>query len=66
MVALAIVETYFLCGFVGAVLFLLFGVTRALGYSARVSIGARLVLLPGAILLWPVVLVRWLSAVRRR
>ncbi|HWG06511.1 MAG TPA: hypothetical protein VG271_15980 [Beijerinckiaceae bacterium] len=66
MAALHIVEAYCFCGLVCAVLFLLFGVTRALGYPTKVSAGARLILLPGAMLLWPVVLLRWLKSARRR
>jgi hypothetical protein len=45
-------------GFVGA------GIPRALPAAGRLTIGARLLLLPGAALLWPYVLWRW--AVGRR
>jgi hypothetical protein len=47
-------------------LFVLFGVTRALAQPTAVTIGARILLLPGSILLWPFVLGRWLQSKNRR
>jgi hypothetical protein len=46
--------------------FVLFGVTRALPHPTPVTIGARIVLLPGSVLLWPLVLRRWLKSRSRR
>ncbi|MFT4096792.1 MAG: hypothetical protein QM651_06695 [Rhodoblastus sp.] len=40
------------------------GADVALGEPASLTRGARLLLLPGAFLLWPVVLWRWLRAER--
>lgn len=40
------------------------GVTRVLPGPATVTIPARLLLFPGAVALWPVVLRRWLQATR--
>ncbi|HUB96016.1 MAG TPA: hypothetical protein VL993_08870 [Stellaceae bacterium] len=51
-------------GFVVAVAFSLFGVTRALTVEGRVTIGARLFLLPASTALWPLVASRWLAASR--
>lgn len=45
-----------------AVAFVSFGVTRVQPVS--VSLGARILILPGAAALWPYVLVRWLRNVR--
>jgi hypothetical protein len=42
-----------------ALAFALFGVRRALPGAATVSWGARLLLVPGAAALWPIVLRRW-------
>jgi hypothetical protein len=39
-----------------------FGATRALPRPAPVSIGARVLLFPGSVALWPIVLIRWLKA----
>jgi hypothetical protein len=39
----------------------LFGVTRAFASDAGVG-GARILLLPGSVLLWPLVLRRWLKS----
>ena len=49
---------------VGAVAFLVFGVTRVLPEPAPVTLGARILLFPGAAALWPYVLVRWLKSCR--
>ncbi|MEA2946148.1 MAG: hypothetical protein QOI40_1478 [Alphaproteobacteria bacterium] len=42
--------------------FVLFGVTRVLAEPAPVTIGARILLFPGAAALWPYVLMRWLRS----
>ena len=46
-----------------AIAFVLFGVTQV--QPAPVSLGARILILPGAAALWPYVLTRWLKAVVR-
>jgi len=51
-----------LVGLVTAVSFVSFGVTRVLPRPATVTIGARILFLPGATALWPYVLVRWLKS----
>lgn len=44
--------------------FVVLGVTRVLPQPATVTIPARLLLFPGAVALWPVVLRRWLQVAR--
>ena len=51
---------YAAAGAVTAVAFAAFGVTRV--QPAPMSLGARLLILPGAAALWPYVLLRWLRA----
>ena len=53
---------YALLGLVTAVAFVSVGVTQVLPYS--MTIGARILVLPGAAALWPYVLVRWLTSRR--
>jgi hypothetical protein len=53
---------YFVIGFIAALVFIAVGVVRV--QPAPVTIGARILLLPGATALWPLVLARWLSARR--
>ena len=53
---------YVLIGVVTAVAFLIFGVTRVFAHPMPVTIPARILLLPGATVLWPYVLVRWLGS----
>jgi len=52
---------YALIGFVIAVAFATFGISRVVP-GATATIGARILFLPGATALWPYVLVRWLKA----
>jgi len=46
--------------------FVLFGATRVFPHPVSVTAGARILLLPGASLLWPWVLRRWLKSRSRR
>ena len=43
-----------------ALAFAAFGITRV--QPASVSLGARVLILPGALALWPYVLLRWIKA----
>ena len=54
---------YAAVGVVIAVAFVSLGVTRV--QPAPVSLGARVLILPGAAALWPYVLTRWLKAAVR-
>ena len=47
-----------------AAAFVVFGVTRVLPEPLPVTVGARILLFPGAALLWPYVLARWLKSLR--
>jgi hypothetical protein len=51
---------YAACGLVTAVAFVSIGVTRV--QPQAMSLGARILILPGAVVLWPYVLMRWLRA----
>jgi hypothetical protein len=51
---------YAAVGLAVAAIFVLRGVTRVTDPPRPVSIGARLLILPGAAVLWPYVLARWL------
>jgi hypothetical protein len=51
---------YAACGLVAALAFVSIGVTRVQPQS--MSLGARILILPGAVALWPYVLMRWLAA----
>ena len=50
---------YAAAGLATAVAFVMGGASRALPEPAPVTLGARLLMVPGAIVLWPVVLRRW-------
>lgn len=53
---------YVAAGFATAVAFVVFGASRVLPHPAPLTVGARIMLLPGAALLWPYVLARWVTA----
>jgi hypothetical protein len=57
---------YALVGLITAVAFVGLGVARVLAQPVNLTMGARLVLLPGAAALWPYVLFRWLRSGRRQ
>jgi hypothetical protein len=65
MLFLAGVGLYALAGLLVALAFVTRGVTRVLPHPAPVTVGARILLIPAAAALWPYVLYRWRSAVRR-
>jgi hypothetical protein len=62
VVLLGIVVAYVATGLIVGLVFVSFGATRALPRPAPVSIGARVLLFPGSVALWPIVLIRWLKA----
>jgi len=59
---LNVLAVYAAIGVISALAFVSFGVTRV--QPASVSLGARILIVPGAAALWPYVLLRWLKAVR--
>ena len=58
------VGLYVAAGLVTAIAFVTSGVTAV--QSAPVTVGARILLLPAATALWPLVLSRWLKSRHRR
>ena len=59
-----VLVVYIALGFLIALGFVLFGVTTV--QAAPVTVGARILLLPGATALWPMVLSRWLKSRREQ
>jgi hypothetical protein len=57
---LCALAAYAVIGVVAALAFVAFGITRV--QPAAVSLGARILILPGAAALWPYVLARWIKA----
>jgi hypothetical protein len=62
VIILDVLAFYALGGAVTALAFVTFGISRVLPAGTPVTIGARVLLLPGAAVLWPYVLVRWAKA----
>ena len=62
VLVLDLLSLYAAVGVVTAVAFVTFGIARVLPVGTPVSVGARVLLLPGAAILWPYVLLRWAKA----
>ena len=58
MIVLAVLAAYVAVGLATAVAFIAGGASRILAEPAPVTIGARILMLPAAIALWPVILKR--------
>jgi hypothetical protein len=56
---------YAVAGLCIAVAFVTFGVTQILGMPTSMTAGARILIFPGAAVLWPYVLLRWLRSGRQ-
>jgi hypothetical protein len=61
-ILVGVLVIYVAIGLLGGLAFVVVGVARV--QPAPVTIGARILLLPGATALWPLVLARWFSARR--
>jgi hypothetical protein len=59
------VALYAAIGVITALAFVIFGIARVLPAGTPVTLGARVLLLPGAAILWPYVLLRWARAAAR-
>jgi len=61
MILICSIAAYAIVGITVAVAFFLFGVARNMP-QASLTIGARVLLLPGAVALWPLVLHGWIRS----
>jgi hypothetical protein len=64
MIVLIGLALYAATGVAVAGAFVVLGVARVLPEPAPVTVGARILIFPGAAALWPYVLVRWLTSHR--
>ena len=56
---------YLLCGTAVGLPFVLRGVDRVDASARGTTLGFRLLILPGSVALWPLVLTKWMNAARR-
>ena len=61
-VLLMIVSVYLLCGLLFAIPFAIKGVEKIDENAHDAGIGFRIIILPGTIVFWPLLLRKWLSA----
>ena len=62
-----LLEAFAIYGLIGAAIaiaFLTKGIARVLGPGESVSLPARCLLFPGTLILWPLILVRWVRSPR--
>jgi hypothetical protein len=59
-----ILAAYLVCGLVFAVPFVLVGVMRIDSHARHSSWGFRLLIIPGVMAFWPLLLKRWFSGVK--
>jgi hypothetical protein len=64
VVLIDLIALYAVAGAATALAFVTFGIARVLPAGTPVTLGARVLLVPGAALLWPYVLRRWVKAAR--
>jgi len=62
VVLIDLLALYAIAGAATALAFVTFGIARVLPAGTPVTLGARVLLMPGAVLLWPYVLLRWVKA----
>jgi hypothetical protein len=62
MILLYALALYLAIGLATAVAFVSVGLSQVLPHSMTASLGARILFIPGATVLWPYVLMRWLRA----
>ena len=62
---LLIFALYAAVGVAAAIAFVSFGVSRVLPHPMPATLGARLLILPGSVALWPYILWRWRKAESR-
>jgi hypothetical protein len=61
-----ILATYFFCGFIFAIIFIIKGITKIDENARGSTIGFRIIIIPGAIVFWPLLFKKWLIANRKK
>lgn len=59
------ISLYVAVGVVTALAFVSFGISQVLPHPMPATLGARILILPGSIALWPYIVLRWRRAWRR-
>ena len=65
-VVLIIVAIYFLLGVLFVVPFLMKGLTKADESAHNGTIGFKIIIIPGVIVFWPMLLNKWIKVVKRK
>jgi hypothetical protein len=65
-ILLILVAAYLVCGLVFAIPFLLYGITKMDEGARGSQWGFRLIILPGTIVFWPVLLTKWMKTAKNK
>jgi hypothetical protein len=63
-ILLTVAAAYIACGLLFGLVFIVWGVGRVDAAARGTPVGFRLLILPGVVAWWPLLLVRWLHALR--
>ena len=63
-IAFIIIPVYLICGLVFAIAFLIKGIAVVDEGAHGSGIGFRIIILPGVIVFWPLLLKKWMKAVK--
>ena len=61
LITLKAIGVYLLIGLIFALIFVVFGVSKVDQDAKGSGLGFRLIILPGTILLWPFLLLKWIN-----
>lgn len=65
-ILLMIIVAYLICGFVFAVFFISKGIYKVDEGAHGGSIGFRIIIIPGIIVFWPVLLKKWIAVSKQK
>lgn len=65
-IGLMLVGLYLLAGLIFVFPFLVYGLNRIDETTHKSSVGFRIIISPGIIVLWPILLKKWISAVKMK
>jgi hypothetical protein len=61
-----ILATYFLCGLIFAIVFIIKGITMIDENAQGSTIGFKIIIIPGVMVFWPLLFKKWLTANRKK
>lgn len=66
MILLSMLGVYFACGFVFAIFFVAYGAGKIDHDAKGIGLGLRLLLFPGSVAFWVILLRKWIKAAKEK